>query len=593
MKRQRYFILTITILVAVLCVYAQTSDNNRQKSRYYYFQGIIHSINGDNASAHELFRYSVETDPENLEALSAYGSSLFMMQSDSIKHYQNALSMIRRSVDAYPSDYIESKHYAFLSSQIRDYDEAIRIYHRIDSLFPEKSEVLISLADMYTHKRDLKSALQCIEKYEVIEGKSSQISLQKILYHLNLHDTVSAINEANSLISHNPVNADYYLLKGDVLSYLHMEDSALLCYLKAEEVNPNSGDAKIALASYYLHHNDSVAYDNKVYEALLCDDFDTADKVSLLTDYLAKLFQDNSSMERGDYLFSVLRDQYPHEPQVIDLAARYSAAKGEWATAAEEISYAIDMDPSNVGYWNQLMSYQIAADMYEEAVDTYHRSVARIGTQNDMVYMLGAVYMLDECYDKAIETYKILLDKIAPGLSVTDTITDKELRNSLSYDDLIELSSVYNIIGDTYYQSADTTSAFIAYENSLFFYSENLLTLNNYAYFLTVTGGDLEKAEEMSAKAIKGDPENPTYLDTYAWVLFKKGDYQNAKMYQESAVEKSADDLSSELLEHLGDILFMCGDPKGALENWVKALELDPTREILQRKVEHKTYFYE
>ena len=593
MKKQRNLILSLFATLIFFSIFAKTPIENKQKSRYFYFQGIIHSINGEKAAAHDLFRHAVDIDPENLEAKSALGSSLFLIKSDSIEHYQNALKLIKLCIDKNPEDYTESKHYAFLATQVRDYDEAIRIYKRIDSIFPKKSEVLISLADIYTHKRDLKSALQYIEKYETIEGKSSQVSLQKIIYHLNLGDTTSAINEANSLVAYNPKDANFHILKGDILAYLGMTDSALISYQNAEIANPNNGDAKLALASYYKQQNDSVAYDNKIYEALLCDDFNMTDKLSLLSEYLTILLQSNSSIERGDYLFSVLRDQYPHEPQVMDLAARYSAAKTNWDNAIEEISYAIDMDPTNEQYWSQLMSYQIAGEMYDAAIDTYIKSIEFIGKSKDLIYLLGTVYMLKKDYPNTINTYKLLIDKIVPNLSVTNSITDKEMRNTLSYEDLIELSSIYNLIGDVYYQDKKSDLAFIAYENSLFFYSENILTLNNYAYFLAENNGDLDKAEKMSKKAVDADPENATYLDTYAWILFKKGDYPNAKTYQEAALEKSGDDLSFELLEHLGDILFMCGDPKTALENWEKALELEPSREILQRKVKHKTYFYE
>ena len=151
------------------------------------------------------------------------------------------------------------------------------------------------------------------------------------------------------------------------------------------------------------------------------------------------------------------------------------------------------------------------------------------------------------------------------------------------------------MLGDMFYQAKNLEKAYSSYDNSLFFFPSNALTLNNYAYFLAENGGDLDKAQEMSRKAIAEDDKNPTYLDTYAWILFKKKDYKEAKQYQEMAIEKaeSVGDLNSEYYHHYGDILFMNHEPEKALENWKKALELEPDNDLLKKKVANKTFFFE
>ena len=98
----------------------------------------------------------------------------------------------------------------------------------------------------------------------------------------------------------------------------------------------------------------------------------------------------------------------------------------------------------------------------------------------------------------------------------------------------------------------------------------------------------------MSKIAVDADPENVSFLDTYAWICFMKRDYKQALEYIERAMsENGDDDPSAEMYEHYGDILFMNGDPEGALREWKKALDLNPESELLKRKVENKTYFYE
>ncbi len=96
----------------------------------------------------------------------------------------------------------------------------------------------------------------------------------------------------------------------------------------------------------------------------------------------------------------------------------------------------------------------------------------------------------------------------------------------------------------------------------------------------------------MIAQVIKIEPNNSTYLDTYAWIYFVKGKYLMAKTYIEKAIENDKTN-SSELVDHYGDILYMTGDKEKALEQWIKAKELGKESKILDRKIEKKAYIEE
>ena len=116
--------------------------------------------------------------------------------------------------------------------------------------------------------------------------------------------------------------------------------------------------------------------------------------------------------------------------------------------------------------------------------------------------------------------------------------------------------------------------------------------MNNYAYFLSLKELELDKAERMAALAVKSEPNSSTFLDTYAWVFYKKKDYKMALLYIKSAIDNE-DEHSSDVLDHYGDILFMNGEADAALEQWKKALEMAPDNELIQKKVKHKTIFNE
>lgn len=90
----------------------------------------------------------------------------------------------------------------------------------------------------------------------------------------------------------------------------------------------------------------------------------------------------------------------------------------------------------------------------------------------------------------------------------------------------------------------------------------------------------------MSSKAVSMESDNSTYLDTYAWVLYKRGDYSQAKFYIKLAIEKTKEP-SGVLYEHYGDILYRSGNKDEAMKMWKKAFELDTDHmDMLKQKVE-------
>lgn len=591
-----YRMRLLLILAGVVTIWnvitaASPNGEARHKAHYYFMEGSILRAQGKTAESHELFRKAVETDPSYIEAKYAYSAGILMMPSETDSIWHNAFAAMKDVVDNYPGDQYDSEYYAYIATKLGHTDEAIRIYRRIYNLDPDQSDMLLYLAELYTSKDSLQKAYDYYEEYERIEGKSAELSLRKIVYKLNMGDTVGAVMVANSLIESNPHKAEFHILKGDVFTHIECFDSALKCYTDAEKADPQSGEAKIALANHYRQLGDSTTYDNKIYEALMCDNFDMDTKLEILAEYLQKLISDQSNTQRGDHLFEALRDQYPHEPELLHLAARYSAALEKWKEAEENISYAIDMAPENHDYWRMLMSFQIADDRNSDAIASYFKSKEYIEPNESMDFILGSAYQLNKDYPEALNIYSKLLKNLNESLPINEAITDKNILNSFTYEQIMQASQLYNIIGDIYYQMHNVHGAFAAYDNSLILFPDNVMTLNNYAYFLSESGGDLDKAEQMSALAVKSDPDNPTYLDTYAWIFFCKGEYKTALLYQEAAVEKETDELSTEYLDHLGDIYFMNDMPEKAVESWKKALKLSPDNENIQQKVKHKKYF--
>lgn len=133
-----------------------------------------------------------------------------------------------------------------------------------------------------------------------------------------------------------------------------------------------------------------------------------------------------------------------------------------------------------------------------------------------------------------------------------------------------------------------------AYDSCLQWKDDNVMALNNYAYYLSEQGKDLHKAESMSYKTIKAEPNNGTYLDTYAWILFMQERYADAKTYIDAALKnRDSTENNSAVLEHAGDIYAMNGITDEAVEYWKKAKTDDYPSPTLDWKIKNKQYISE
>lgn len=595
-KKGIFFVLACVAGVTLL-MNASENDESRNKARYYFTLGSIEAASENMPEAYEYFKKAYETDPTFSDASFTYGSQRLFIQTDTLQSEREllkSLDLLRQYVDSYPSDLYAAQMYGYVTSRLDTVAEAIRIYERVDSLMPRETQILLNLSEAYMMNRQPSDAIKALERYEKTEGKAQPVSLKKITYNLAAGDTVAAVKEANDLIAAHPYDPFSRVLKGNLYEVIGNNDSVVAAFKEAELIAPDNGAVKMALANYYRNIGDSVMLDNKIYEALLSEDFELEEKISILGDYLQTLIDGKGEKSRGDYLFTVLQAQYPHEPKLLDLSARYSGAKGDFQGAAEQIGYAIDLDATNENYWLQLISYQLASEQYEAAVESYKRATENIVPNEAMkrMYAIAASQLDDTEFAESV--LEELLKDSNPSLTISGDEDLTAVRNSLDYDGLVWVSNLYDMAGDLNFKGGDKDKAFKAYERAIYFFPDNALALNNYAYFLSEEGMDLEKAKQMSRRALDLDENNPTYIDTYAWVLFKMKNYEEALDYQKLAIDM-AEERGEEIAEyysHYGDILFMNHDLDEAVKNWEKALELEPDNELLKKKVAHKTFFF-
>ena len=298
--------------------------------------------------------------------------------------------------------------------------------------------------------------------------------------------------------------------------------------------------------------------------------------------------------ERGDRdstkivgLFDSMLAQEQENADVAMLAAQYLLSKRMDEEAKPVLRQVLDIDPENKPARLQLLSFAISKEDLDEVIRLCAPAVEYMPEALEFYYYWGIAHYQKKQHDEALEVFKKGVRQVGPD-------SDKNMA-----------SDFYSIMGDLYHIKKMNAEAYAAYDSALVYKPDNIGALNNYAYYLSVERKDLDKAEEMSYKTVKAEPTNNTYLDTYAWILFEKGKYVEARIYIDQALQNGGD-ASSVVVEHGGDIYFHNGELEKALEYWKKAEKLadeakDDENEArdakelkrLKKKIANKKYYAE
>ncbi|MBQ9576454.1 MAG: tetratricopeptide repeat protein [Muribaculaceae bacterium] len=542
---------------------------DQRKAEYIFVQAQNEKLKGNYDALYDLLSYAHELDPGNT-AISYYmGMCLIKMNNTTKERCEQGLALMKDHFDKQPEDLYETTFYSDANMQLGHPDEALRAIKLLNEHNPNRLELQVRLAEAYSQSGDFEQSNATYDSIAAIFGNAIQITSSKIENFMAMNDSTGALREMRNLLATAPQNDSYNIAMSSLFQHYGMTDSANYYLDRAQEYAPDNGIIYLARAEYCQQAGDSVGYEQQIYNALTAEQLDVDSKLGVLLGYIRQHLAREDTTQRINDLFTVLIQQHPHEASIHQLYSEYFYAKKDIKGAIEQLSYSLDVNPTDAEGWRNMVILNMMDDNYADAVKASEKALEYNPDNLDLYgYVAGCYHQMKE-YGKAIETYEKIL-------VLTDS-TDHERQ-----------SEVITGMGDTYSELKDTTSAIECYERALELNPVNSGALNNYAYFLAQRGEDLDRAERMAALAVKEDPDNANFIDTYAWVYFAKKDYTKALLYIKSAVEKDED---NHLLEHYGDILWFNDERDAAVEQWTNALKEDPDNELLQRKVKNKTYY--
>jgi tetratricopeptide (TPR) repeat protein len=544
---------------------------DKRKAEYIFVEAQKQKLYNNYDAFYDLLSYAHEIDPENT-AISFYmGMCLLRMNNTTKERCDQGLALMKTHFDAQPEDLYETTFYSDANMQLGHPEEALRALKVLNEYNPNRLELQVRLAEAYSQSGDYIHSNATYDSIAAIFGNAIQITSSKIENYIAMNDSAGALREMHGLLSTAPQNATYNIAMSGLFQHYGMNDSAFYYLDRAQLYEPNNGYIYLARAQYYNANGDSVAYEQQIYSALTAEQLDVDTKLDVLLGYIHQQLAKEDTTQRIDNLFTVLIEQHPHEAKIHQLYSEYLYAKKDLKGAIEQLGYCLDVNPTDADSWRNMVILNIMDDNYADAIKASEKALEYNPDNLDLYQYVAGCYHQMKSYSKAISIYMKILE-------LTDS-TDLQRR-----------SEIITGIGDTYSELGDTIKTVESYEQALEIDPNNSSALNNYAYYLAQRGQDLDRAERMAALAVKYEPENANFIDTYAWVYFAKKDYKMALLYIKRAVELDDD---NHLLEHYGDILWFNDEKEAAVEQWSKALDMDPDNELLQRKVKDKTYYEE
>lgn len=551
------------------------TENKQRVFDYYFLEAINLKYKEKFADAFQLFNYCTMLD------------SLNPQPWFEISVYYRNLNRMDLSLDALERAYkldVNNEWYALgLANMYISLDripDAIGLFENLSKNKPDDENMLFQLAGLYAQNKNDKAALKTLNEVERLIGKNEGVSFEKYKIYKQSGHVKKAINEIESLIGEFPYDVDYILLLGDAWMDLGFPEKALPKYMEAQKMDPTNPSVSLSLADYYNGIGDSISAKKQLQIALTNPGTDFETKLSIFSPILASSLDNGDSVEIAKY-FDILLEQHPNEYQIRELHVQWLLERGRKQEAKDELRTVLDLNPNQLKAWKNYLELNLEYDNQIVIRNLCNEALTYFPNEPLFWFYLGLSWTSEnEGKIKDAEKSLKAIDAFQRGIDVSKP------------EDKAFISRLYGICGDTYLQLNDTVKAFSLYEKALEEFPGNMLVLNNYAYYLAVSGSDLSKAERMSRKTIEADPKNSTYLDTFAWIFFKLGKYSLAKIYIERALSNEKNP-GHEIVEHYGDILWFNSEQEAAKEQWQKAAELEDPSEILIKKVESGTYIPE
>jgi tetratricopeptide (TPR) repeat protein len=577
-------LIAVLVVTAPLSVCAQrkkkdTSDVfasglKLREAEFYFTEGEKFFILEDYAKALLYYQRALEITPEN--ATIHYKIAEVLSRSNK----QDDLLKASFSIESALKLEKKNKYFYLLAANIygslTKFDKAAWAYETLLKEIPGTEEYLYELAAVYQYANKFEDAVKTYDRAENALGISEVSSVQKMRILIEQGKLKEGIAEGEKLLQAFPGEERYVMAFAEILSQKGHPQDAIKYLEKFTLENKDAGNAQMLLAGMYRDNQQEEKARPLLIKLFDDNTIEVSSKIIILASYNAELNQNKnkkiSDPDKENFalmLFEKLSQEGAEHPNVHIIGGDLYLATGKNREAVKQYVQAVRGGEVNYEVWQNLVYLEVQMEQFDDVIKHADQALELFPNQGMLHYFHGFAHLRKRHYQEAIVSL--------------------EQAKRLSQSDPNFMSDVSNMLGDAYNATKAYEKSDKAYDESLSLNPNNNTALNNYSYYLALRKTNLEKAEKMSALLTKNNPDNPTFLDTHAWVLYTREKYKEAKRVIEKAI--STGNANATHFEHYGDILFKLGDVNGAVQQWEKARGMNANSEILNKKIANRKMY--
>lgn len=535
------------------------SYEEQRKITELFFDASKEKMLGNYEEAAAYYHECIKIYPKHAASFYELGNLLTMSQQ-----VAEALPFAKRALELDP----DNEWYALFTAEIlmnlNDFELASKIYERLVEQHPEKIEYHYELATTYLYLNKTEKAIDAYNKIEEQLGVSEEISVQKEKIYLQMDRLDDAVKELENLIYNFPGEQRYLGMLAEVYTANDMLDKAYEVYERMIKNQPEDPILHLNLAEYFKKKGD---YDRSFEELKVAFEspaLDIDQKIQVMMSYYNLTEGNDKLLTQAYELLDLLTTAHPQDAKAFAMKADFLLRDGKTKEAREAFYRTVALDSSRFMVWSSLVNTSYELRDYEAMERDSKKALELFPNQ-------GLMYLMNGIANNSLKRYKEATYILNEGEVFTRSET------YLNVQLLSVLADAYNNL--KMYEESDE-----AFDKALKKDPVNALILNNYAYFLSLRAEKLDKAEEMSRRSNVLQSRQPSYQDTYAWILFQQKKYKEALEWILKAIENGGGK-SGTIVEHYGDILYKLGETEKAMEQWKIALELGDHSDDLQEKV--------
>lgn len=529
-----------------------------------FFQAQLFKAKGEIQKAYQAFTECLEIKPNE----PSVNYEMAKIERTVFLNVSLASKRIEKSIKANPQNPWYFKLQGEILMDLGKFELAAKSFKTTYQLNPNDQGALYDQATALISANKYTEAISAYDELEKVVGPYEELSFQKHDLFMQLGEVNKAALELEKLAAAFPTEARYWGIVAQFYYQNNQKEKAKLALDRMVEIDPNNGQVHYQLSEYYAATGDEEKSYQELKKAFETTDLNIDQKVMVLMKYYDLTMYNIAYLSQAFELLDLTVKLHNREAKAHSILGDFLYRERKEKEALEAFKKAAELDPSRSQIWEQILTLEMGLSKHDALVEDGEKAL-------ELFPNMPAFYLYTGYGHERKGQTQIAIDKWNMGKELV--VENPRL-----------LSQFYSSLGAAYNKSKNFTKSDESFEKALSLVPEDAFTLNNYAYYLSLRKVKLEKAAEMSKKSIELEPLNTSFQDTYAWVLFQLGRYDEALGWAEKAVSNSIKP-SGELFEHYGDILFKLGRVKDAVQAWKEASLAGGASEKIQSKINNQS----